>query len=162
CTALSWFWSIRGYSREGQHFLEQALALRESVGVPVKARALYTAADLAFLLDDTERTEKLGSESLHLFRELGDKAGMADGLFLLARYRCCQQPDRAEPHAVAGDRRSLGKSLPARPVRTAHAPARRPGTGSCPLRGEQEFLQTSRGSGRYGRSAHRIGERYHD
>ena len=83
CTALSWFWSIRGYGREGQNFLEQALALREGVGVPVKARALYTAADLAFLLDDTERTEKLGSESLHLFKELGDKAGMADGLFLL-------------------------------------------------------------------------------
>jgi tetratricopeptide (TPR) repeat protein len=83
CTALSWFWSIRGYGREGQNFLEQALALREGVGTPMKARALYTAADLAFLLDDTERTAKLGSESLHLFRELGDKAGMADGLFLL-------------------------------------------------------------------------------
>src|SRR3989440_10771498 len=32
CTALSWFWSIRGYSREGQTFLEQALSLREGVG----------------------------------------------------------------------------------------------------------------------------------
>jgi predicted ATPase/class 3 adenylate cyclase len=83
CTALSWFWSIRGYSREGQHFLEQALVLRESVTTPVRARALYTAAHLAFILDDSERTEKLGSESLHLFRELGDKAGMADALFLL-------------------------------------------------------------------------------
>src|SRR6202043_3175653 len=83
CTALPWFWFIRGYGREGQNFLEQALALREGVGAPMRARALYTAADLAFLLDDLERTEKLGSESLHLFRELGDKAGMADGLFLL-------------------------------------------------------------------------------
>jgi tetratricopeptide (TPR) repeat protein len=83
CTALSWFWSVRGYSREGQHFLEQALVLRESVTTSVRARVLYTAAHLAFLLDDTERTEKLGSESLHLFRELGDKAGMADALLLL-------------------------------------------------------------------------------
>ena len=83
CTALSWFWSIRGYSREGQHFLEQALALRERVSVPVKAEALYTAAYLAFLLDDLERTEKLGSESLHLFRELGDNVGTAEALFLL-------------------------------------------------------------------------------
>ena len=49
----------------------------------MRARALYTAADLAFLLDDTERTEKLGRESLLIFRELGDKADMADGLFLL-------------------------------------------------------------------------------
>jgi predicted ATPase/class 3 adenylate cyclase len=83
CTALSWFWTVRGYSREGQHFLEQALALRESVSAHVKAKAFYTAAELAFLLDDLERTEKLGSESLHLFRELGDKVGMADALFLL-------------------------------------------------------------------------------
>jgi len=83
CTALSWFWSIRGYSREGQNFLEQALALRESVSAPVRVKAFYTAAHLAFLLDDPEQTEKLGSESLHLFRELGDKVGMADALFLL-------------------------------------------------------------------------------
>ena len=83
CTALSWFWSIRGYSREGQNFLEEALMVCEDVGAPVKARAFYTAANLAFLLDNTERTEKLGSESLHFFRELGDKAGMADALELL-------------------------------------------------------------------------------
>jgi predicted ATPase len=83
CTALFLFWSIRGYSREGQNFLEQALALRESVSVPVKAKAFYTAAELAFLLDDLQRTERLGSESLHLFQELGDKVGMADALWLL-------------------------------------------------------------------------------
>lgn len=83
CTALSWFWNIRGYNREGQTFLEHALALRESVSVSVKAKALYTAADLAFLLDDLERTERLGGESLYLFREMADKTGMADALWLL-------------------------------------------------------------------------------
>src|SRR5947209_1219239 len=83
CNALSWFWSTRGYIREGQAVLEQALPLRRSVSVPVQAKTFYTAAELAFLLDDLERTERLGSESLHLFRELGDKAGMAGALFLL-------------------------------------------------------------------------------
>ena len=83
CTALSWFWSIRGYSREGQRFLEHALALGESVSAPVKARAFYTAAELAFLLDDLARTERLSRESLYLFRELGNQAGMADALLLL-------------------------------------------------------------------------------
>jgi predicted ATPase len=58
CTALSWFWYIRGYIREGQTFMEQALALRESVAAPVRARALYTAADLAFYLEDLQRTER--------------------------------------------------------------------------------------------------------
>ncbi|GAC1357003.1 MAG: LuxR family transcriptional regulator [Ktedonobacteraceae bacterium] len=83
CTALSWFWVVRGYSREGLHFLEQALALGESVSAPVKVKAFYTAAELTFLLDDLERTEELSNESLHLFRELGDKVGMADALLLL-------------------------------------------------------------------------------
>jgi predicted ATPase len=83
CTALYWFWVIRGYSREGQHLLEQALTHREQVTAPLRAKALYMAANLAFLLDDPERTEKLSSESLHLFRELGDKVGMADALLLL-------------------------------------------------------------------------------
>ena len=83
CNALSWFWSIRGYSREWQTFLEQALVLRENVSVPVQAKTFFTAAQLAFLLDDTERAEKLSGESLHLFRELGDKVGMADALLLL-------------------------------------------------------------------------------
>ncbi len=83
CSALSWFWSIRGYIREGQNFLEQALALRESISATVRAKASYAAAELAFFLDDLTRTEKLGSESLNLFRELGDKAGIADALMFL-------------------------------------------------------------------------------
>ncbi len=83
CNALSWFWSIRGYIREGQDFLEQALALGESVSAPLKAKAFYAAAYLAFLTDDLERTEKLGGQSLTLFRELGDKAGVADDLMIL-------------------------------------------------------------------------------
>ncbi len=83
CTALSWFWTVRGYIREGQNFLEQALALRESVTTPLRAKALYVGAELVWVLEDLERTEKLCSESLKLFRELGDKVGMADALWLL-------------------------------------------------------------------------------
>jgi predicted ATPase/class 3 adenylate cyclase len=83
CNAMSWFWTIRGYSREGRHFLEQALALGESVSVPVRARALYTAADLAWVLDDLAWTERCCRESLELFQELGDTIGMADALLLL-------------------------------------------------------------------------------
>jgi tetratricopeptide (TPR) repeat protein len=82
-TALSWFWTIRGYIREGQNFLEQALAIRESVTTPLRAKALYVGAELVWVLEDLERTERLCSESLKLFRELGDKVGMADALWLL-------------------------------------------------------------------------------
>ncbi len=120
CAALSWFWSIRGYFREGQNFLEQALALRESVSAPVRVKAFYTAAHLAFLLDDPEQTEKLGSESLHLFRELGDKVGMADALFLLgtsawarARYTLArpQVEEAASLYQEMGEQWKRGRCL---------------------------------------------------
>jgi tetratricopeptide (TPR) repeat protein len=41
------------------------------------------AAELAWILDDVERTERWCRESLELFRELGDNVGMADALLLL-------------------------------------------------------------------------------
>ena len=86
----------------------------------MKARALYTAANLAFLLDDTERTEKLGSESLHLFRELGDKVGTADALFLLGtsawargRYTLArpQLEEAASLYQEMGDQWKRGRCL---------------------------------------------------
>jgi tetratricopeptide (TPR) repeat protein len=42
------------------------------------------AAELTFFLDDYERTEALAGESLALYRELADSAGMANCLFMLA------------------------------------------------------------------------------
>jgi len=80
CAALSWFWFIRGYFREGQMYLEQALAFREGVAAPVRAKALHMAGELAFLLDDFQRVEKLIGESLALYSEMADSAGMADAL----------------------------------------------------------------------------------
>jgi len=83
CAALYWFWHDSGYMREGQVFLEQALAGREGVAAPLRARALYAAAELASGLDDIERTETLCGECLSLYRELGDPAGIASSLALL-------------------------------------------------------------------------------
>jgi ATP/maltotriose-dependent transcriptional regulator MalT len=85
CVALSRFWYVRGYAREGQASLSQALARREGVATPLRARALYEAADLASVLDDVERTETLCGEGLSLYRELGDTAGIASSLTLLGR-----------------------------------------------------------------------------
>ena len=83
CAALYWFWYHRGHLREGQAFLEQALAGRSGVGAALRARALIAAADWAYFLDDLKRAEMLCRESLELFRELNDKAGMASSLFNL-------------------------------------------------------------------------------
>lgn len=46
--------------------------------------SLYAAAELVWALEDLERTERLCSESLELFRELGDKVGQAEALIGLA------------------------------------------------------------------------------
>ncbi len=82
-TALFWFWYVRGYYREAQAFQEQALAGRSSVATPLRARALQVAAGLAWDLADMERAEALCGESLALFQDLGDKAGIVTSLFVL-------------------------------------------------------------------------------
>jgi predicted ATPase/class 3 adenylate cyclase/DNA-binding CsgD family transcriptional regulator len=83
CGALFWFWYVRGYFREGQTFLKRALAVREGVVAPVRAKALQAQAELGFLLGDIKEIEILCEESLALFRELGDKHGMATALHML-------------------------------------------------------------------------------
>jgi tetratricopeptide (TPR) repeat protein len=85
CVALCWFWHNRGYAREGQLFLERALARREGGATLLRARALYAAAELASAVDDVERTETLCGECLSLYRELGDTWGIASSLTLLGR-----------------------------------------------------------------------------
>jgi predicted ATPase/class 3 adenylate cyclase len=91
CAALYWFWYVRGYVREGHTFLEQALATSLGVAAPVRARALFAAADLAISVGDLERAERQSEKSLALFRELGDKAGIAASIQLLgylSRTKC--------------------------------------------------------------------------
>ncbi len=85
CAALFWFWSECMFYREGWSFLERALAMRKGVNVSLQARVLSNAGALLQQLDDTERAEVLIGESLTLYRELGDAAGVASSLFLLGR-----------------------------------------------------------------------------
>jgi predicted ATPase/DNA-binding CsgD family transcriptional regulator len=80
CVALSWFWHVRGYGREGLSFLMQALAERTGVGSALRARALYEAAELAFIYARNLPLERLAEESLALYQDLGDAVGMAHSL----------------------------------------------------------------------------------
>ncbi len=83
CAALHTFWYMRSYILEGQAFLEQALAVRSGVKASEQAKALSDAADMAASIDDLERAETLGGEGLALYRELGDRSGIANCLSLL-------------------------------------------------------------------------------
>ncbi|MFL5706879.1 MAG: ATP-binding protein, partial [Ktedonobacteraceae bacterium] len=82
--ALGSFWWVHGHLSEGRNFLERALAASESVGAsPASAKALFTAANLAFVQSDYERALALSEGSLAVCRELGDKRGIALSLYPL-------------------------------------------------------------------------------
>jgi predicted ATPase len=82
CVALMGFWEIRGYIAEGLAFMERALALGMNVAPSIRAMALHYAGFLALMQDDSIRAEEFLRESQLLFRESGDKVGMANILRL--------------------------------------------------------------------------------
>ncbi len=75
--ALERVWVVRGHRNEGLAFLERALAGSAGVATGMRAKALLAAARLAFSQSNYDRGEVLAQESLALFRELGDRRGIA-------------------------------------------------------------------------------------
>ena len=97
CIALMSFWEIRSYVGEGLAFLERGLSASHGVALVVRAQALHGAGFLALMQDDNTRVEAFLRESQLLFRESGDKAGMANILRLqgsLAMTRTAYKPAR--------------------------------------------------------------------
>jgi len=105
---------MHAYTLEGQAFLEQALAVRSGVKASVQAHVLSDAASMAMLVDNSERAETLGGEGLALYRELGDRGGIATCLSLLgtvARGRGQYPLAAARLEEAAALFRQLGNSL---------------------------------------------------
>ena len=75
--ALERFWVVRGHRNEGLAFLERALVESAEVATDLRAKALLAAARLAFIQSHYDQGEALAQESLALFRELGDRRGIA-------------------------------------------------------------------------------------
>jgi tetratricopeptide (TPR) repeat protein len=67
---------------EGLAVLERALAMRQGVAASIQARALHGAAFLALMQDDYMRAGELLRECQSLFRQSGDRVGMANILLL--------------------------------------------------------------------------------
>lgn len=82
CIALMIFWEVRGYISEGLALLERALAGSQRVEPAIRGQALHDAGFLALMLDENTRAEAFLRESQLLFRESGDKVGMANILRL--------------------------------------------------------------------------------
>jgi len=80
--ALQWFWYIRRYKSEGRAWLERMLQQSTSAAAPARAKALYGAGRFQ---SDRGQANALIERALALWRELGDKLGMADALLNLGR-----------------------------------------------------------------------------
>ncbi|MDR7555277.1 MAG: tetratricopeptide repeat protein [Armatimonadota bacterium] len=81
-TALWWFWYVRGYLEEGRACLERALRAAGAGDPRIRARGLHAAGVLAWRQGEFERAAEYGDESLRIHRDLGDRWGMANALFL--------------------------------------------------------------------------------
>ncbi len=81
--ALHQFWAMRGYLSEGREWLE-GFVERSKVASSARAKAVYGAGDLASDQGDYGRAEALCEESMGLYRNLGDKLGIALSLNVLA------------------------------------------------------------------------------
>ena len=101
CGALWRFWWIRGYLSEGRTELTRALVgSRGVVAMPVRAKALHAAGELANMQGDFEEAEALCGESLALFRTLGDPRGSALSLSMLGYAAAWQRSDFATARAL--------------------------------------------------------------
>jgi predicted ATPase/DNA-binding winged helix-turn-helix (wHTH) protein len=82
--ALPWYWYFAGQFSEGRGWIKLALAL-PGADVPTAARAkvLSGAARLAFYSGALDEAIALASESVALFRAVGDPPGLALALFHL-------------------------------------------------------------------------------
>jgi len=86
--ALSWFWYHREYWSEWRRWLDGALAIRESAGGPrrtaARAKALSGGGFLAWMQGDQATARSQLEESVALWREVGDKQGLAQALRFLS------------------------------------------------------------------------------
>jgi predicted ATPase/DNA-binding SARP family transcriptional activator len=74
------FWQLRGRVAEGRALLEAALGRGAAAPAPLRAKAAWTTAVLAYRQLDLETARRLWEESLALFEELGDRTGIGRSL----------------------------------------------------------------------------------
>jgi len=104
--ALVWFWTNRGYWNEAHTWLERSLENR--VIVPARAGALAGLGGLEYLAGKPAKGEASLEESLALYRQLGDKLGIALAASLLGGF-AMRDPARAK--ALFEEAHSLAQEL---------------------------------------------------
>ncbi|MCI0475311.1 MAG: NB-ARC domain-containing protein, partial [Anaerolineales bacterium] len=101
--ALAWFWSNRGYWNEAHTWFERSL--ENPIIVYARTGVLVGLGGLEFFMGKPTRSAELFEESLALYRQFGDKEGIAFAASAVAGFAPCD-PIRAnalfeEAHALA-------------------------------------------------------------
>jgi hypothetical protein len=79
--ALAWFWNMRGYLNEGRRWLEDLLARPAPAGATrARAKALGGAGLMATYQGDFDAAPARFTESVALWRELGDRRALAHAM----------------------------------------------------------------------------------
>jgi predicted ATPase/DNA-binding XRE family transcriptional regulator len=109
--ALRPFWLARGLLREGRDWLMRLLeAGGSTIDSEARALGLATAGFLAFHQGDHQQARALSSESLALYRELGDTAGIVGALLNLGRI-ALQQAAFAQAESLLFESLALYREL---------------------------------------------------
>jgi predicted ATPase len=119
--ALWRFWLMRGYLAEGYRWLTAALAAAPE-STAVRARALLAACVIGLRRCVPEGIHEFTAESVAIFRELEDRAGMFDAVEISAAYRVIVGPAQDVELIVREHEALLADDLPAArpPMWAAH------------------------------------------
>jgi predicted ATPase/DNA-binding SARP family transcriptional activator len=119
--ALWRFWLMRGYLAEGYRWLTAALAAAPE-STAVRARALLAACVIGLRRGVPVHIHEFAAESVAIFRELEDRAGMFDAVEISAAYRVIVSPAQDVELIVREHEALLADDLPAArpPMWAAH------------------------------------------
>jgi predicted ATPase len=119
--ALWRFWLMRGYLAEGYRRLTAALAAAPE-STAVRARALLAACVIGLRRGVKGGIHEFAAESVAIFRELEDRAGMFDAVEVSAAYRAIVSPAQDVELFVREHEALLADDLPAErpPMWAAH------------------------------------------
>lgn len=114
------FWQIHGNITEGRTWLEHALATNQDAPAQLRANALRGAGKFAHQQGDYQQAMTLHTQGLNLFREIGDKVGIARQLNALGEIAQIQgdysqaanlHTESLALHYENGDREGIAASL---------------------------------------------------
>lgn len=93
--ALFWFWYLHGHVPEGRRWVEAALSAGADAAPAARARALFTAGTIAWLLDDAATARRWLDEAVALCRWLDDRRQLPYALTVLANVVALQGDESA-------------------------------------------------------------------